>query len=61
MEYVPKEFEISHLRVEYKNSAMYHDVMVPVVTKTKDTIVVVLQDEQGKIFAVVEFERGKEC
>ena len=61
MEYVPKEFEISHLRVEYKNSAMYHDVMVPVVTKTKDTIVVVLQDEQGKIFAVVEFERGEEC
>ncbi len=58
MEYVPKEFEVSALRVEYKRSAVYKDEMIPVVTKEDKKITVVLKSFTGDIFTVVEFERG---
>ncbi|MCR4955756.1 MAG: acyl-[acyl-carrier-protein] thioesterase [Lachnospiraceae bacterium] len=61
MEYVPKDFQISYLRVEYKAQARYKDVIVPVVTKTEDVITVSLNRENGETFTVIEFERGTKC
>lgn len=61
MEFVPSEFEVSYLRVEYKRSAVLGDVMIPVVSREQDRIVVALQNREGAAFAVVEFERGEGC
>lgn len=61
MEYVPAEFEVGYLRVEYKRSAVLGDVMIPMVFREQDRVVVALQDREGSVFAVVEFERGKLC
>ena len=58
MEFVPSEFETGYLRVEYKRSAVQGDIMIPVVYREQDRIVVALQDQDGAVFAVVEFERG---
>ena len=46
----------SQVRVEYKKSAVYGDVIIPKVAKEDDRIVVVLSDIEGKEFAVVEFK-----
>ena len=61
MEDVPAEFEVGYLRVEYKRSAVLGDVMIPMVFREQDRVVVALQDREGSVFAVVEFERGKLC
>jgi len=46
----------TQVRVEYKKSAVYGDMIVPKVAKEDDRIVVVLCDEEGKEFAVTEFK-----
>ncbi len=49
-----EEMEVRHLRAEYKNSAVYGDVIVPRVGKEEERTVVELGDETGKLYAVVE-------
>ena len=44
------------MRAEYKKSAVYGDVMIPKVAREEDRTVVVLCDEDGNEFAVVEFK-----
>ena len=48
--------DIRQLRVEYKKSAVYGDIIYPKAAFEEDRTVVELCDEEGKIYAVVEFK-----
>ena len=59
MEFVPDDEmihgrKINRLRVEYKKSAMYRDIIYPVVYEQEDAITVALNDEQGSSYAIVQ-------
>lgn len=56
-EYLPKDFSVGRLRVEYKNAAVYGDTIYPVVTDTPEGSTVTLNDHDGTPYAVVEFSR----
>lgn len=47
---------IKQVRVEYKKSAIYGDIIYPEISVTKERIVVDLCDIKGKSFAIVEFK-----
>lgn len=57
-EYLPEQFVVKRLRVEYKKSAMLGDTLTPKVTEDGDKVSVVLEDEADKPCAVVEFICG---
>lgn len=65
--YLPEDFQVTGLRVEYKKAAVYGDVIHPYIYKKKDCFMVSLADESGSPYAVVEFktfwdkERGRLC
>jgi acyl-ACP thioesterase len=46
--------KIKRLRVEYKNAAVYADMIYPVVYEEENGITVSLNDEDGKIYAIVQ-------
>ena len=53
--YLPQGFEIAQMRAEYKKSAVLGDLICPKVWMDEDKVLVSLDDEAGKAFAVVEF------
>lgn len=53
--FLPDGFDVKEVRVEYKKAAVLDDVLVPRVTITEKEVVVVLVDENGKIYATVQF------
>ncbi len=55
MEYLPEVFTVGQVRAEYKKQAFLDDVLTPVVSEEDDKIVVVLEDEAGKPYTIVEF------
>lgn len=55
-EYLPEHFRVSRLRVEYRNQAYLHDVVVPMVSVQEHETVVMLCSEEGKPYAIVAFE-----
>lgn len=55
LEALPREIKVSQVRVEYKRSAVYGDVIYPKISEETERTVVDLCDESGKPFAVVEF------
>ena len=55
--YLPHGFEIAQMRAEYKKSAVLGDMICPRVSVGEGKIVVSLDDETGKAFAVVEFTK----
>lgn len=54
-EYLPEDFRVGRLRVEYKRAAVLGDVLYPSVTADEDRVTVVLADKAGKIYAIVQF------
>ena len=54
-EYVPNDFKVSELRVEYKKEAKWKDIIVPVVSREEKKITVGLLDESQKPYAIVVF------
>lgn len=54
-EYLPEDFNVGRLKVEYKKAAVLGDVLYPAVTVKEDEVTVVLADEVGKTYAVVQF------
>lgn len=46
------------IRVEYKKSAKYNDVIIPYVCENDDRCVIELRSEENNIFAIVEFTYG---
>ena len=56
LEMIPADKIIRQVRVEYRKSAVYGDVIYPKLAEAVDRTVVELCDAQGNIFAVVEFK-----
>lgn len=56
-EYLQEDFNVYMIRVEYKMEAKYGNNIYPVVYSNKDKIIVELNNEAGKSYAVVEFVR----
>lgn len=54
-EYLPKDFKVYQMRVEYRKSAVYGDEIYPFVKREDKKILVSLADQAGKPYAVVEF------
>lgn len=60
LEYLPDDFELGQIRVEYKNSAVYGDEIVPYYIEEDTGVTVVLKNrEDEEIFALVSLERRK--
>lgn len=54
-EYLPEGFVIRQMKAEYKKSALLGDVICPEVKIDKNGGTVVLGDQDGKPYAVIEF------
>ena len=54
-EYIPADFQVQRLRAEYKRQAVLGDQIFPMVSKTEDSYVVALCNEEKEPYAVVEF------
>lgn len=54
-EYLPENFSVAELRVEYKKAAVLGDILYPAVTVEENQVIVSLADENGKPYAVVHF------
>ena len=55
MEHLPEGFRIRQVRAEYKKQAFLDDVLVPRVIDEGTRIFVVLEDEQGAPYVIVEY------
>ena len=55
--YLPEDFKVERVRAEYRNAAVLGDILCPVVYEEESRITVVLNDEQGKPYAVIQFIR----
>lgn len=56
LEYLPADYVPDKLRVEYKRSAVYGDVIFPHINIEESRIVVALSDENEMPYAIVEFK-----
>lgn len=56
-EYLPEDFIVKEIRVEYKKAAVLNDMLYPRVTNTEKEITIVLADEDGNPYATVVFIR----
>ncbi len=54
-EYLPTDFIVHQMRVEYRKSAVYGDIIYPFIQREDGKILISLADEKGKAYAVVEF------
>ena len=54
-EYLPEAFMVHQVRVEYKKSAVLHDLIIPRVHAEEGRITTALCDEEEKPYAIVEF------
>lgn len=55
-EYLPEDFKIRQMRVEYKKQAVLDSVVIPVVHKEESLFTVALCAEDGNPYAVVKFQ-----
>ena len=55
MDYLPKDFCIGQVRAEYKKQAYLDDKLIPNVVSEDEKTVVVLEDEAGTPYVIVEF------
>lgn len=58
-EYLPKDYRVKELRVEYRKAAMLGDVLYPLVSEEEGKITVALADEEKNPYAIIEFFGGK--
>ena len=56
-ECIPQGFRAAGLRAEYRKSAVYGDMIYPVLAESGNEYVISLNDDAGKVFAVVAFEK----
>lgn len=57
MEYLPADFVVGQLRIEYKQQAKLGDIICPKICEMEDRVFVSLDDESEKPYAVMEFTR----
>lgn len=58
LSYVPEDFVIGQIRVEYRKAALCGDTMIPMVAAEEGKITVVLADTDKKPYAIVEFAKA---
>ena len=56
MDYLPENFKIHQMRAEYKQQARLNDVICPARTVDENKTTVLLNDQKGEPYAVVEFK-----
>ena len=54
-EYLPEDFKVKEIRVEYKTAAVLGNVLYPRVTIGKNEVTIVLTNEVGNVYATVLF------
>lgn len=54
-EFVPEDYAVGEIRVEYRKAALLNDVLYPRVNREEDRIMVNLGDKDGEPYAVVLF------
>ena len=54
-QYLPKDFAVQEVRVDYRRAAVQSDILIPKVTLEEKRAVVVLDAMEPKPFAVIEF------
>ena len=54
-QYLPEDYKIKSIRVEYKRQAVLDDWVYPKVSNIDGRYTIALSDEEGKNYAVVEF------
>lgn len=57
-EFLPVDFQVKELRVEYRKAAMLGDVLYPLVEEKEDKLTVALADRERNPYAVIEFFGG---
>ena len=55
-DYLPEGFQIHQMRAEYKKSAVLNDRIYPRTGRCRDGYTMILGDEKGKPYAVIEFK-----
>ena len=56
MDYLPENFKIHQMRAEYKQQARLNDVICPARAVDENKTTVLLNDQKGEPYAVVEFK-----
>ena len=54
LQYLPEDFSVYQMRAEYRQQAKLGDIILPVVCSVQRGFVVVLENEDGKPFSIVE-------
>lgn len=54
-DYLPNDFIIKTMRVEYRKQAVLHNIIVPYINMKDKCFQVILSDEQDSIYAIIEF------
>ena len=57
--FLPDNFAIGQIRAEYKNSAHLNDQLIPQIAQEDSCFTVMLVNNDGKIYATVEFKERK--
>lgn len=55
-EYLPENFMVSSMRVEYRSQAVLGNTIVPMVANKNNIFTVVLADDEQKPYAILEFK-----
>lgn len=55
MEYLPDNYSVRQIRVEYKRSAKFGDILIPKRQEASGRIVVLLEDIEGEVCVITEF------
>jgi len=58
-EFLPEDFLVEELRVEYRKAAVLGDVLLPMVQRKGQKVIVVLANEAREPYAIIEFFGGK--
>lgn len=54
-QYLPEDFQVKEIRVEYKIAAVLGDMMIPRVTINENGVTVAFVTTAGKLYAVIQF------
>ena len=54
-QYLPEEFQVKEIRVEYKIAAVLGDMMIPRVSVQENEVIVVFVTASGQIYATIQF------
>ena len=54
-QYLPEEFKVKEIRVEYKIAAVFGDMMIPRITIKENEVTIAFVTTAGKLYAAIQF------